>query len=464
MNIRFCLIIVACFMFSCAPLFAQDGSSVKAVDMEHSVDAVTISAPVIEQLDSIIRATGGVLFRQSTIRMTASEASYDAANRTGKLKNIMFTTCESTHPDYRFEASELTLLGKDRVRMRGASLYLGQFRVLALPTLVFRVGGRGVGRKLFPIPSYDKDDGFGLSQEFRLADTDRFRALADIAFKTKRGLEGQIEYEYGLDGKLAPIPGRFLPYEAQQSSVPVMPMVPITEPLGRTYPERRDNETKARIRQFGRFSLKQRTYDIRNTGLLVFRQPELGLIYIAPHVDLARAGLDPRLQLYPQIAATWGRYKETPGQEVFTSRSGVNLAMTANLFPLGRSAAIQPMVMYGISNYGNGSSYRTWGYGVDASRLFHSGAIVTARYIKRNDSGKSPFLFDTVDVFREFQGAFQVPIGKHILGFVAGLNVDTGKVYDWEALYGYRTDCLAAWITWHSRLQRLSFDVAIINL
>jgi len=140
------------------------------------------------------------------------------------------------------------------------------------------------------------------------------------------------------------------------------------------------------------------------------------------------------------------------------------ISMTANLLPLGRSAAIQPMVMYGISSYGNDSSYRTWGYGVDASRLFPSGAIVTARYIKRNDSGKSPFLFDTVDVFREFQGAFQVPIGKHILGFVAGLNVDTGTVYDWEALYGYRTDCLATWVTWHSRLQRLSFNVAIINL
>ncbi len=315
---------------------------------------------------------------------------------------------------------------------------------------------------MFPRPSYDKDDGFGLAQEFRLADTDRFRALADLAFKSKRGLEWQIEYEYSLDGTLAPLPGRFLPNEVQQNSMPVMPMIPIS--LKRASSEQRDSETMARLRQFGRFSLKQRAYDIRNTGLLVFRQPELGLTYIAPHIDLAGTDLDPRLQLYPQIVVTWGRYKETPGREEFTSRTGVNLAMTANLLSLGRSTAIQPIVVYGVSNYGNDSSYRTWGYGIDFSHLFSSGAIMTARYIKRSDSGKSPFLFDTVDVFKEFQGAFQVPIGKHIVGFVAGLNVDTKKVYDWEALYGYRTDCLAAWVTWHSRLQRISFDAAIINL
>lgn len=459
MKACFPLIFIACFLLPCAPLLAQDSPPAEAASLEQSVSEVTIRAPIIEQIDNTIRATGGVLFRQSTIRVTASEVSYDTASRTGKLKDIMFTTCEGVHPDYRFEARELTLLGKDRVRVRGASFYLGRLKVLTLPTLVFRAGGRGSGRNMFPRPSYDKDDGFGLAQEFRLSDTDRFRALADLAFKSKRGLEGQIEYEYGLDGTLAPLPGRFLPYEAQQSSAPVMPMIPITE-----HSEQRSSETIARLRQFGRFSLKQRTYDIRNTGLLVFRQPELGLTYIAPHVDLAGTELDPQLRLYPQIATTWGRYKETPGQERFTSRIGVNLAMTANLLPLGRSAAIQPIVMYGVSSYGNDSSYRTWGYGIDASCLFSSGAIATARYIKRNDSGRSPFLFDTVDIFREFQGAFQVPIGRHIVGFVAGLNVDTGKVYDWEALYGYRTDCLAAWVTWHSRLQRFSFDAAIINL
>jgi hypothetical protein len=57
-----------------------------------------------------------------------------------------------------------------------------------------------------------------------------------------------------------------------------------------------------------------------------------------------------------------------------------------------------------------------------------------------------------------------VRLGRHVVGFILGYDGDEGKAYDWQALYGYHTDCIAGWITYDSRLARLMFDAALINM
>jgi hypothetical protein len=442
-------------------VIAQEEVASDHVSCERENRDVIIQAPVIEQSGTIIRATGGLRFLQANKRIEASEGFYDTQTATGELRDAGFTTCEAANPDYRFLARELRFLPNSRVRVRNASFYLGRTKVLTLPVFLFRTGRGVVTRNVFPKPSFDKDDGFGLAQDFKLADSDRFHASADLQVTTKRGLMGSIWTEYGLDGTLGGLPGRFMSYDSLRSSALTMPQIP----AGRM-PCLEDVRPTgvARLRQFGRFSLKQRTYDIRNTGLVVYRQPELGLTYVLPHINLTGTELDPRLQLYPQVAVSWGLFRESPGNAVLQSRLRLDIAAGLHAFPMGRYAAVQPMVLYGVSAYGNDDTYRMWGYAVEASRLWPNGATVTARYIKRHESGESPFLFDTVDMFREYQGAFQVPIGRYILGFVAGFNRDVERVYDWEVLCGYRTDCLAGWITFHSLTQRFHVEVAIINL
>ncbi len=458
-----CLSLLALFL--CLPAFGQDQRDIvpdtSCAPANPEDQPVVIEAREVEQLGTTIHASGGLFFRQATKRITASEATYDTAAKTGLLTNVSFTTCQGARPDYRITARELRLLPNSRVRARSVSLYLGGFKVITLPFLVTRTGRQSGAHRFFPRPSFDKDDGFSLAQEFRIIDSSRLHTTADLKLTTKRGLEGELRDEYGLDGVLSGFPGRLFNFDSLRNSALEMPRLP----LGCTpTPEDLSTEGLARVRQFGRFSLKQRTYDIRNTGLVVYRQPELGIDYIAPHLNPAGSDLDPRLQLYPEVTATWGRFKEVPGSVGFTSRWGATAAIGANVARLGRYAAIQPVLLYGAYHYDTGESYQWWGYGVEASRLFPSGATVTGRYIKRSDSGDSPFLFDTVDVFQEAQAAFQVPFGKHVLGFVEGFDVDRGRTYDWQLLYGYRTDCLAAWVTWRSRLERLSFDIAVTNL
>jgi hypothetical protein len=51
-----------------------------------------------------------------------------------------------------------------------------------------------------------------------------------------------------------------------------------------------------------------------------------------------------------------------------------------------------------------------------------------------------------------------------VVGFILGFNGDEGKPYDWQLLYGYRTDCIASWVTYDSRLARLMFDASLINM
>lgn len=443
-----------------APALGQDGPGSPGESQLSLEGRVIIQAPVIEQFGTSIRASEGVLFRESTKRIRATDAVYDTSTKTGVLRDVVFTTCSHAKPDYRIEAREIRLLPNDKLRANRVSVYLGRVKLITLPFLFARTTARRAGSFVFPRPSYDTDDGFGLSQEFQLLDSDRSRATADLTLMMKRGLRGEIRNEHGIDGDLRDFSGRFLTYESLRERALDVPGAPTGNP---PRPEEVSLTRRARLRQFGRFSFKQRAYDVRKRSLRVDRQPELGITYIAPAISFTGTRLDPRLEIYPTLTASWGRFKEEPGTVGLTTRRSISAAIGANLLSLGEHAAVQPVLLYEASSYGSGDTYRTIGYAIDAARLFDSGASATLRYIRRDESGHTPFYFDGVDVFRQVQGALQLPVGRHIVGFVADLDLDARKTYDWEVLYGYHTDCLAGWVSWHSRLQRLSFDISISN-
>jgi len=422
---------------------------------------VIVEAASIQSRGSLILAAGGVSFLSNKHRVWASEVAYDTRTMNATMKDVVFTTCDKPRPDYRFVARKLSLLSHNRIHAQGASLFVGQFKVFTLPSVKLAIGGKGVSTDTFPRPSFDKDDGFGIAQKLALVDADRLQVNADVRLTIKRGLEGEVDNTWGIDGNLTGLPGRFLTYDSLRSSALTMPRSFGSEPEQLA---RLSTLGVARFRQFGRFSLKQRTYDIRNTGLVVYRQPQLGLTYTADALNLTRCELDPRLRIYPQIETSWGRFRETPGAAGLTGRTNVGIVVGANVLPLGRRTALQPVFACSTSSYAGGMSYNTSAYAVDAGHVFPDGSIASLRYIKRNQSGASPFMFDTVQIFREVQGAFQVRIGPGVLGFVAGFDADTGKTYDWEILLGHHTDCIATWFTWHSRLQRFMVDAALINL
>jgi hypothetical protein len=189
----------------------------------------------------------------------------------------------------------------------------------------------------------------------------------------------------------------------------------------------------------------------------------VGLDYVAPALNFTRTPIDPRLAIYPVITTSWGRFREFPSNIGFADRATASLLGAVNVLPLGKNTAVQPLVEYSVSSYSTDTTYHTWGGGLDASHLFNNGSSVALRYLRRHESGITPFQFDNVDILREFQGAFQARIGAHTIGFASGVDLDKGGMYDWSVLYGYHTDCLAASISWSELQRHISFDITILT-
>ncbi|MCE5323721.1 hypothetical protein LLG46_10465 [bacterium] len=408
-----------------------------------------------------IWADGDVLFQRGSTRIWASSAEYDYNARTGTMRDVMFTTCCAKRPDYHIRASEVTLLPNQKIRARNASLYLGKLKVLTLPSIKLRTGGASASTNVFPTPGFNKNDGFTLSQILRIIDNDQFHTTADICLTTNNGVQGQLTGQYGINGNLDRFPGRFLTYDSLRSDVLDLPKQPVGEPCP---PEMLEPPGIARLRGFGTFTIKQRTYDIENDNLVVYRQPEFGLDYIGRQINFTKTKLDPRLDIYPEVIATWGHYKETPGPAGFIDRNQLVATAGLNIIPLGPSTTLQPVISHTWSNYSNNDHYQQSAFAIDASHLFPNSSFASIRYIARSESGTTPFQFDDVDIFHEYQGAFQVNFSKHTIGLVLSYDIDEDDFYNWEALYGWRSDCLASWLRWNNRMERLSFHVTLYNL
>jgi hypothetical protein len=421
---------------------------------------VDIRGGCVYKTGSVVHATGNVCFTNCSRRLSASSILYDLATARGSMTDVYFTTCNKPKPDYHIEAKEIRMLSNNRIHAKGASIFIGTFKVITLPSMKFNMGQTHVARDQFPRPGYDANDGYTISQKFHLSDADRSRTNADLRVTTKNGLEGVVDSIWGLDGSLITLAGRFMTYDSLRSSALDVPRY---FPETGCTPQPINAKDESQFNMFGRFALQQRNFDIRNSGLLVYREPEIGFAYTGRQINLAHSELDPRLQLYPTATASWGRFKEDPGTVGLTARDRLDCAIPVNVFPLGPRTAVQPVYMFSASRYATNTNYRMAAYAFDASHLFSNGSIVSMRYIKRNESGISPFIFDTVDVFHEFQGAFQARLKNMIVGYVTGYNGDTGTFYDWELLVGYHTDCIMMWASYDRRWKRFTMDAALIN-
>ncbi len=421
---------------------------------------VTIQAPEWEMLGPTIRARGGLRFLRGNQRFTADQAEYNVDTQIGTARNILFTTCACQHSDWHVSASEATLLPGHRLHLRHVALYAGNTRLLMLPSLKLRTGGPAATASVFPRPGYNARDGVTLAQTLRLTDTTRSRTSLNLKFTTLHSLEGELASIYGAGGTLSPFPGRFITYGSMRSRALEVP----EPPVGWCNPQLLRPPTPARLQPFGAFTLRQRTYNADNLGLVVFRQPELGTTYIAPQLSLTKHRLDPQLELYPQIIASWGRFKEIPGEPDYVDRSQISMLGSVNAVWLGPDTSVQPIGIATYATYGNGDAFRTWGCGIDVAHIANDGSYYSARYISRTSSGHTPFLFDDIDIAKEVDVAVQTYLGKKVVGLALNYDADNGSLFDWEVMLGQRSDCLGTYVRWDNRFQRFSFDVVLINM
>ena len=401
-----------------------------------------------------------MLLRKGNFRLSASDGEYNMDTEQGKLRNISLTTCTSERPDYHITAGEATLLPNHRIKVRKVALYLGRTRVMSLPWMKYSFGARGGTTNILPHIGFDSRDGLVVSQTFRLTDTDRSNTKLDLALTTLHSLQGAIQSEYAVGGKLIDFPGRYLSEGQMRARSLNFP----PPPIGDCDPQLLRPTDAARLRPFGTFTIRQRAYDAKSLGLMVYRQPELGATYTGSQLSLTGRKLDPRLEIYPQITATIGNYKEVPGHVQYLGRYQIAAQGALNTVWLGPSTAIQPIGMISYSRYSEGQEFRTYGMGLDAAHITRNGSFYCARYLSRTSSGASPFLFDNIDLPKELDLACRVNVGTKILGLGMTFNGDTGRLFDWAVMLGHRTDCLSTTFRWDNKYRRLSADIVLINM
>lgn len=416
---------------------------------------VRIEGCIIEQAGGFLRARGSVLLLAGNRRLTAHEVKYDWTTDRADLKKATFTTCTRPDPDYRLEADSIAFLVPNRIRARRVSLFVGKTRIIRLPAINMRVGGRRVATDVFPRPSYDKDGGIGLSQRILFLDTDRTFGLAFLRFSSKNGFEGDFDGSVGFDGTLTPSPEQPLSFPAFRADAMAIP-TPVQTLYGA------DVGDPTHLRGFLRVSSHLRTYNARDENLLVYRRPEVGLDYTPRPIIAGRYCPDARLPVSPLVRASWGRFSEVGGSG-WDNRAAYGLVVPINLTSVGPGTVIQPAFEFNQSHYDSGTTY-TWGAAsVGVSHIRPNGTLQALRYIKRAQRGTTPFRFDRQFVLDEIQAAAQFQRKNSTLAFAVGYDLGTGSVYDWSALIGHSTDCLGFSLSWSRLEEKIAFGVQILR-
>lgn len=407
-----------------------------------------------------IRGQGRLQFTRGNQRIEATDVEYDTQTDFGHARDVFFTTCSAQRPDWHITATSMTLQPNHKLHFRNVALYVGRTKLLVLPSMNIRIGGRSATASLFPRLGYSARDGATLAQTLRLTDTTHSLTTLDLKFTTLHSVQAQLGTIYGAGGRLIDFPGRFLTYGSMRSRALNVPQPPAAD----CDPQSLRPTNAARLQPFGTFTIRQRTFDANNLGLVVFKQPELGTSYLGRQLSLTKQRLDPRIELYPQITASWGRFKEIPGTSDYITRSQVSVLSSLNSVWLGPRTSIQPLGIATYASYGDGQAFSTWGYGLDVAHLATNGAYYSARYLTRTSAGSTPFQFDNIDISKELDLAVQTYYRRNVFGLAANYNATTGSLFDWEVLYGQRSDCLGTYVRWDNRFQRLSFDVVLINM
>lgn len=416
-----------------------------------------LEASQIEWVGDSVRAVGNVRMLAAEGTASADEAWYNWTTGQARLTKSAFTTCASSRPDYRIEADSLTLVPPNLLRARGVSLFLGRTRIMKLRSLKARVGARSGSFNIFPRISSDSESGLALAYNFTLADTARLLATSEVKATTRDGVQADFHGILGLDGALGPTLQDPLSYASFRDNALEVPTPPSRELNAAA-----DSAAgQGRLRLSARFASNIRTYNVRDENLLVNRRPEIGLTYAAREVGYHQP-VYRRLRISPSATASWGRFSEA-GRTAFTDRTSIVFILPVNIGIADRRTALQPAVEFSRFGYGSGGVYTRRAYSLGISHLRQDGCLISLRYTARSDSGETPFAFDRLQVTNELMGSIQGQRRRWLAGISAGLDADSGSVYDWSAMLGHRTDCLVAAVTWSQLEHKLQLDLRLAS-
>jgi hypothetical protein len=187
----------------------------------------------------------------------------------------------------------------------------------------------------------------------------------------------------------------------------------------------------------------------------------------AGNASLKRFLQRPHLQITGNASA--GRYRErrirNDRQTINSRRAGVSLG--AGMLPLliGRHILLRPQITAYSFRYDTQGSptYKFIESSVTLDYIFYARTMLGGSYIRRDQSGSTPFIFDRVDTRDEGQLRAQValPGGKFTLASQIRYDLKQSRLFDTEIALAWRGKSIEPRISYRTQNSQFGFGVTL---
>lgn len=222
----------------------------------------------------------------------------------------------------------------------------------------------------------------------------------------------------------------------------------------------------------------------RSPHMQVSRLPEVGVVWSS--AEAARPGrflgARPQSLRYPQALdlstkwifaaeATAGYFRQHHGQrnlgpDSVSKNGGRFLVQGQAILPLVKLGPVSLndlRLMARDSVYDNGDNFFTYGFGI-GKRVRFGNWQIRADYFQNFSEGKTPFLFDDIELRKEIRPALDFTTRNFEFSYMARINPDRGNVYDQVFSVSKLFHCLRPTLMYSVRRNEIFFELRIPGL
>ncbi|MES2464033.1 MAG: hypothetical protein V4671_25965, partial [Armatimonadota bacterium] len=445
-----------------------------------------ISPPFYIASDRLIRGVNGTLIQngrivsspdgQGEVSISAREIQLQSDKNRAILRDMTIRLFGTRLLTVRHARIPISLTGReDEQEQNRASLPL-TFRVSG-------IAGAAVGLKL-PILIDDKTNGeYGVEFTQRTAPQSFLRVRRDLIAPDSIGRErtqstlftlpggmGNESYEgisplrqLAIARPLPPVPDPILDYESI-----------LLSPDAVERPVRSLNRHLfVEVNASGNRDINSK----RQGPILLSRLPEaringsFPLISRVPHsasnASLRRFLQRPHLQITGNGSV--GRYREqriqNDGQTISSGRTALSVGVGMLPLLIGEHILLRPQVTAHSFRYDTQGSpaYRFVESSVTLDYIFYARTMLGGSYIRRDQSGTTPFIFDQVDTRDEGQirGQVALPGGKFTLASQIRYDLKQSRLFDTEIALAWRGKSIEPRISYRTQNSQIGFGVTL---
>lgn len=389
-----------------------------------------------------------------------------------KATDAQFTLCSREHPDFHLTAREIVIAPDGRVSARNIGFFVGGTRLFSFPSFS-KTFTKQAQSPLPAIPGYTKSAGIQMRFGDDIVNSPSVYLDYALQLATIRSPEGGIDYERDL-GKPEPDgpPPRLRSLSASRPLRSALEAAPALISSGSDDPE----FGRRRASFYALLHVNQMVYNRKETDLRLSRLPEIG--FAARNLlDRKSPESDPNSKRPPaesafgkgvfspaewliNVEAGLGYLRERP-YNTESARLGLRADATSPLFRV-----VDPVYFrYGgfatASAYGNGNAYTILSPEIEADVFLARNTLIGAAFRYAQGFGRTPFVFDHVDVRNEMRLRYGVVRSTWAYDLSVNYDMDRVRAYDTVFSVRRRFDCMEVGLSYQTRAQSVGL---IFNL